>query len=96
MKYLKIDDNSGLYTIDGENWASIDLINKDDMLILVDKALSEDFEMDAYNHEGIGNPAHQIIYKHISEKLSDLNDNKNRFKDESESLYKDVIEKYSQ
>lgn len=96
MKFLKIENNKGLYTVDSTNWISIDEINKDDMLILLNSALNEDFEMDDYDQSILGNPAHQIIYKQLYEKLTDLNANKSRFKDESESLYKETIEKYRQ
>jgi len=52
--------------------------------------------MDVFDKEKIGNQAHQIIYKNISEKFSDLSKNRSRFKDESEALYREAIEKYSQ
>ena len=58
--------------------------------------MSDDFEMDVFDKEKIGNQAHQIIYKNISEKFSDLSKNRSRFKDESEALYREAIEKYSQ
>ena len=96
MKFLKVEENKGYYTIDKEHWNLIDQINRDHLLELLDYALSDDFEMDEFDKDKIGNQAHQIIYKHIYEKLKELNDNKSRFKDESETLYMDAIEKYSQ
>ena len=51
--------------------------------------------MDEFNEDVLSNKAHLIIYKNIYEKFSDLLTNKTRFKDESESLYKVAIEKYS-
>lgn len=96
MKYLKIEDSKAAYTIDGVNWKPIDKIDKDALLLLVDLALSGEFEMDAYDEAILNNQAHQIIYKNIFEKFTELLNNKDRFRDESESLYKDAIEKYGQ
>lgn len=100
MKYLKIEDNRGFFlrisTDDGaDTWSEIDQIGKDDLLALLNKAISEEFEMDEFNEDILSNKAHQLIYKNLYEKFSDLLTNKTRFKDESESLYKAAIEKYS-
>jgi len=97
MKYLKIDNNKGFF-LKGEAdlaiWTEIDQIGKDDLLHLLNKAISEEFEMDSYNEELLANKAHQIIYKNFHEKFADLLNNKTRFKDESENLYKVALEKY--
>ncbi len=98
MKYLKIEDNKGYYLKSLNNtdtWLEIDNINKDDLLILLNAAISNEFEMDDYAEEKLLNKAHQIIYKNIHEKFSTLLSLKDKFKDESESLYKEAIEKYS-
>jgi len=99
MKYLKIEDSKGFYlkTSDTESdtWVEIDKITKDDLMLLLNKAISTDFEMDEFKEENISHAAHQIVYKNIFEKFSELISNKTKFKDESESLYKDAIEKYS-
>ena len=47
-----------------------------------------------YVEEKIQHKAHQIVYKSIYEKFTDLTTNKNVFKDECDSLYKNAIEKY--
>lgn len=96
MKFLKIENNKGFYSVGAQSWKPIDEINKDDLFKLLDCALSDDFEMDSFCPEDIGNPAHRIIYKNIYEKLTDLNGKRDRFKDESETVYKEAIEKYSQ
>ena len=95
MKFLKIEKNKGFYTIDKIVWNEIDTIKKEDLLKLIEYALSDEFEMDEFQKEQIANQAHQIIYKHIYEKLDELNKNKNRFLDEGEALYKEAIQKYS-
>ncbi len=95
MKFLKIEENKAFFAVNGKDWISIDQINKEHLLELLDRVLSEDFEMDAFDKDKLGNQAHQIIYKNIYEKFLELSKNKNRFKDESESYYKEAIEKYS-
>lgn len=94
MIYLKINDNKGFYQTGDENWKAIDSINKEDLMILLDKAIETDFEMNEFIADNIQNKAHQIIYRNLYEKFSELLDNKTRFKDESEQLYKSAMEKY--
>ena len=95
MKYLKIEDNKGFYCLEQDNWKEIDKINKEELLLLLDKVIETEFEMDEYEQENISNKAHQIIYKNLYEKFLEFLENKNRFKDESEQLYKGALEKYS-
>ena len=98
MKYLKIEENKGFFIRKGEQskleWIQIDLITKDDLLFLLNKAVVEDFEMDEFKEVILSNKAHQIIYRNLYEKFSELVLNKTRFKDESDSLYKTALEKY--
>jgi hypothetical protein len=98
MIYLKIDNNKGYFLRDeGEEpatWHSIDLITKEDLYFLLKKAVSDIFEMVVYDEQILSNKAHQIIYKNLYEKFIDLVDNKTRFKDESDNLYKAALDKY--
>lgn len=97
MKYLKIDDNKGYFLQYKEStpeWIEIDRISKDSLLSLLNLAISEDFEMDTYDEAKLANKAHQIIYKSIAEKFIDLIAIKSKFKDDSESHYKEALEKY--
>ncbi len=94
MKYLKIEDNKGYFLSESGNWTEIDKISKEDLMNLLNKTVADDFEMDEYLEENIGHRAHQIVYKSIHEKLSELVENKNVFKDECDSLFKSAIEKY--
>jgi len=96
MKYLKIENEKGLYSLDGSEWLFIDRISKDDLLSLLDTALTSEFDMDVYDESKIGNQAHQIIYQNIFRKFEDILKNKKKFKDQSEMMYKKAIEKYSQ
>ena len=93
MKILKIENNSGYY-LNGENFSSIDKINKEDLLYLVDLTLNEDVEFDEYDSETLKNQAHQVIYRSVVEKLTDLNRRKDEFKDEIDRQYLEDYEKY--
>ncbi len=94
MKVLKIENSQGFYSTTGAGYISIDKINKEDLLKLLDLALEDDFDVDKYSEDDIKNQAHQIIYKSISEKLLDLNRRKDEFRDESERLFLQEYEKY--
>lgn len=94
MKVLKIEDNQGFYTTTGDTYNSIDKINKDDLLKLVELTLEGDVEIDEYSEEMLKNQAHQIIYKNIYEKLLGLQKRRDEFKDESERLFLQEYEKY--
>lgn len=96
MKILKIEDNKGFFSLDGEQYRPIDEIDKVNLMSLVNLVLKSLIIMDEYNEDNIGNQAHQIIYKSIYEKLMNLQDNKNKFRDESDRLYQEAIEKYQQ
>ncbi len=97
MKYLKIDNNKAFFIKDfskSNNWVEIDQIEKNDLIFLLDRAIQDSFEMDVYDESILANKAHQIIYKHITDKFSTFLLNKDRFKDETESVYKEAVEKY--
>ena len=96
MKYLKIENNKGYYCLEKDSWQEIDKIDKESLMMLLDYAIKPDFEMDKYDQDKVANKAHQIIYRNLFEKFSELLENTKRFKDESEQLYKSAIEKYSE
>lgn len=96
MKILKIEDQKGFFRFEEHSeWQPIDTIDKNGLLRLLDLFLEEDVEMDSPEELSIGNQAHSIIYGSIYENLSSLSEDKNRFKDESERLYLDELNKYS-
>ena len=97
MKHLKIENNKGFYQLDNDEWKELDQLNKDDLMVLVDKAITADadFTMDEFDVEKVSNKAHEIIYRNLYQKLSELLENRSRFKDESEQIYKLAYEKYS-
>ena len=95
MKLLKISENLGQFLTANGDYSSIEKINKDDLLRLVDCTLGEgEVELDPYDDQTIKNQAHQVIYKSIFQKLSDLGKRKQEFVDESARLFLEEYEKY--
>ena len=94
MKLLKIEDNLAHFLSTDGDFISIDRITKEDLLRLVNLTLTEQADFDDYDSDAIKNPAHQILYRSIFEKLRGLSDRKEEFMDESERLYLQEYEKY--
>lgn len=96
MKILKVDNGNGYFCLDqGGDWQPIDTIDKTALLKLLDLYLENDVDIDSPDDQSLSNQAHAIIYRGIFDKLSQLADEKSRFKDESETLYLDEMEKYA-
>ncbi|MCV6577170.1 MAG: hypothetical protein OIF58_15710 [Cohaesibacter sp.] len=96
MKILKIENEQGYFvTTNDGGWQSIDKIDKNGLLVLLDLFLADEVEIDSPDDHTISNQAHQIIYRGIFEKLSQLSSEKSRFKDESERLYLEEMKRYS-
>jgi hypothetical protein len=93
--YLKIDDNKGYFLKEDNTYEDIDKIGKDDLMRLIDLAVSVDFQMDEFDEEQMRNPAHRIIYKTLYFKFQKLVENKDRFIDESSNLFKEAYQKYN-
>ena len=95
MKLLKIENNLGYYRDNQGEFAPVDKITKEDILMLVNLTLGEEeIEFDEYNDENLNNQAHQIIYKSIFEKLRGLKARRQEFMDESDRLYLQEYERY--
>lgn len=95
MKVLKIDNSQGYFLTEEGDYELIDRLDKSALLRLVNLALEEGFEIDTYDEDQLRNQAHQIIYRSISEKLSDLHQRRQQFRDESEKMYLEEYEKYT-
>ncbi|WP_266030553.1 hypothetical protein [Brucella intermedia] len=96
MKILKIEEGCGHFWVQGsEEWRKIDEIDKDGLLSLLDLFLDGDVQMDAPDEGNLHNEVHRIVYTHIYQKLSSLSESKSSFKDDSERLYFDEINKYA-
>lgn len=94
MKYFKIKNNQ-VYFLNQENKEiALDQITKEDLLFLINKAFDEDFEFDKYDSDKIKNQAHNLIYKNIENKFSEVIAQKDEIIDEVNNLYKAAIDKY--
>ena len=98
MKYLRIKNGKGYFLNSEEVEIEIDKIKKDDILNLLDLASDEtiNFEIDTMECDKIKNEAHKIIYQSISSKMQDFLERRMQFIEESNSLYKDALEKYTE
>jgi len=97
MKILKIKNSHGYFLCSKTSaWKQIDEIDKDGLMDLLNQYLNDDIEIeiDVFDEALIKNQAQRIIYKSVFEKFLSLIDNKSKFKDESERLYLDSIQKY--
>lgn len=96
MIYLKIEHNVGMFYKDG-NYVAIDKMANDDLWRLAKLVMDvNDFQMDAYDESLLPNKAHQIIYKHVYELLTSLQERKEQYKNESELMYKTAYDAYKQ
>lgn len=97
MKLLKISQNVDQFLADTGDYVLIDKIAKDDLLRLVDRTLDQDvLELDPYDDQLIKHQAHQVIYKSIYQKLTDLRNRRQEFIDESARLFLEDYERYRQ
>ena len=96
MKCLEIKDGKGFFRNRNGEMETLDKIKRDDILHLLDIATSkqETFEMDDIESAIINNQAHIIIYRNLGDKFKEILNNKTRFLDESENIYKEALQKY--
>lgn len=95
MKILKIEDNKGYFCANGEEFVSLDKLDKENLLNLVDYVLTEEVEMDSYDPEILKNEAHRIIYRSVHKKLQELISRKDEFFDKSEREFYEIYENYN-
>lgn len=96
MIYLKIEHNVGKFYKDG-TYITIDKMGNEDLWHLANAVMNDDnFLMDPYNEVLLPNKAHQIIYKHVYELLTSLQERKEQYKNESELMYKTAYDAYKQ
>lgn len=95
MKCLKIENYKGYFSLNGSTWIELDRITKEDIVTILDLISKNEVIMDEFSDDSIQQPAHKIIYRNLYQKLAEFSKNKSVFKEESESLYKSALEKYS-
>ena len=98
MKYLIVKNGRAFFKDGEENDKGIDCITKDDILFLLKQVTNPDvnFEMDVLDNDNVKNEAEKIIYENIYTKFQELLKNKDKFVDESMSLYKEAFTKYKE
>jgi hypothetical protein len=94
MKILKIEDNNGHFCTDGDEFVSIDKLDKENLLKLVEHSLTKEVVMDDYDPEILKNEAHRIIYRSVHKKLQELIARKDEFFDKSEREFYEIYENY--
>lgn len=96
MIYLKIENNIGKFYKDG-TYETIDKMANDDLWRLANSVMKDDdFQMNVYDEALLPNKAHRIIYKHVYELLTSLQERKEQYKNESELMYKAAYDAYKQ
>ena len=96
MIYLKIENNVGKFYKDG-TYETIDKMAYDDLWRLANAVMKDDdFQMNVYDEALLPNKAHRIIYKHVYELLTSLQERKEQYKNESELMYKTAYDAYKQ
>jgi hypothetical protein len=95
MKLLRIDNSAAEFLSKEGEYKFVDKLTKEDLLYLVDLALSdEDASFDEYTEDALKNQAHQVVYKSLLQRLSDLHRRRKDFSDASARLYLAEYERY--
>ena len=104
MRVLRINNNRGEFivkpleiigTINDSNYKTIDLIEKEDVLDILEYCLDNDVEMDEYNKDLLPNPVHQIIYENLYAKLEKVIKSKESIKQEVDAQFSAAELKYN-
>ena len=94
MIYLKIEHNVGKFYKDG-TYITIEKMDNEDLWRLANAVMDDnEFQMDAYVETLLPNKAHQIIYKHVYELLTSLQERKVQYRTEWELMYKAAYDSY--
>lgn len=96
IKLLKTEDNKGYFLAEDGQYETVDKMDKDGLYFLVNLSLEgkDKYEFDSYDPNLLPNQGHQIIYKSLLEKLSQLVERRDEFLDQSERMYQDEYERY--
>lgn len=94
MKILKYEDNVSYLYVDGKYKKLLE-ISKEDILKSLEYIYeNEDVELEKYDKEKIVNEAEKIVYENLYNKLNKFKEDKSILKNEIDSLFKDLEEKY--
>ena len=94
MQILKYEDNVSYLYVDGKYKKLLE-ISKEDILKSLEYIYeNEDVELEEYDKEKIVNEAEKIVYENLYNKLNKFKEDKSILKNEIDSLFKDLEEKY--
>lgn len=94
MKILKYEDNVSYLYVDGKYKKLLE-ISKEDILKSLEYIYeNEDVELEEYDKEKIVNEAEKIVYENLYNKLNKFKEDKSILKNEIDSLFKGLEEKY--
>lgn len=95
MNVLKIDSQKkSFFNTDGTD-KIITNITKEDILKILELIFeNDDITFDEYSDDKIANEAEKVIYKHLYTKFVDFQQNKLSLKNEIDSLFSELTEKY--
>lgn len=103
MKIMVIKEKKGLFinpkkvnhevSID-EQYKTVDLITKEDILDILDYWIDDDIEMDPYDQNELPNPAQATIYNSLYAHFEKIKINKEQIKKEVDDVFSEEEKKY--
>lgn len=96
MKLLKIENNRGYFLLESGQYETIDKLNKEGILRLVDQSLDaeEEIDFDDIEDDNLQNQTHLIIYRNVLAKLRELFERRAEYKDRCERLFLEEYDRY--
>ena len=95
MKLLKVENERAYFLAADGDFQTIDRIVKEDLLRLVNLTLSETaLEFDEFDERSLPQKAHFLIYKSVVQKLKDLQNRKDEYRDQTDRLFIDAYQRY--
>ena len=95
MKLLKVENERAYFLAADGDFQTIDRIVKEDLLRLVNLTLSETaLEFDEFDEKSLPQKAHFLIYKSVVQKLKDLQNRKDEYRDQTDRLFIDAYQRY--
>lgn len=94
MKILKYENNVSYLNVDGKDKKILEISKEDILKSLQYIYDNDDIELEEYDKDKIVNEAERIVYENLYNKFSNFKENKQTLKNEIDSIFKDLEEKY--
>ena len=95
MKLLKINEQHQGFFLKNGDWASIESIEKEDILYLIEATAVNEIEMDEPTEDlYINNPAAKTIYDQLLAVLKELNENRESYLADIDHEFDELERKY--